>query len=179
MTTGDPSKELRLLLSFFGESRIPHCRELSAASIPEPFRHLLVHDSHMTVTLEDHFGCPVVVRPYQVHRVGDVYGRKLDLLTERDGQVVMTGAMLFNLSLVTSKVAEAILAESAPLGRILIANDILRRVSSETYVEIEARDPLAARFGLNPPRAAFGRLATIFCDEKPAVDLLEIVTPEA
>lgn len=176
---GDPSKELRLLLAFFGESRIPHCREVPPEEIPEPFRSLLVHDNHMTVTLEEHFHDRVVVRPYRVQQVGDLYGRKLDLLTEKTGQVIMTGAMLFNLSLVEPSVGEDIIAQKSPLGRILIEANILRRVSRGRFIHVEARDPLAQRFGLPEPKACYGRLATIFCDEQPAVDLLEIVTPEA
>jgi hypothetical protein len=33
-------------------------------------------------------------------------------------------------------------------------------------------------FGLDRPRATYGRLAYIHCDHKPAVELLEIVRPE-
>lgn len=176
---GDPSKELRLLLAFFGESRIPFCREVSPDEVPAPFHQLLVHDNHMTVTLEEHFHDRVAVRPYRVQQVGDLYGRKLDLLLEKTGQVVMTGAMLFNLSLVEPAVGDDIIAQKSPLGRILIEANILRRVSSGRFLSFEAKDPLAQRFGLEPPKPAYGRLATIFCDEQPAVDLLEIVTPEA
>ena len=32
----DPSKEVRLLLAFFGESRLPRCAEVRAAELPEP-----------------------------------------------------------------------------------------------------------------------------------------------
>jgi hypothetical protein len=33
-------------------------------------------------------------------------------------------------------------------------------------------------FGLKEPRITYGRLALIHCDHQPAVELLEIVTPE-
>ncbi|MFO0947036.1 MAG: hypothetical protein U1D30_14020 [Planctomycetota bacterium] len=179
MSDEDPSKILRLLLAFFGESRLPECREIAPSDVPPPFHSLLVHDNHMTVTLEEYFGKRVIVRPYQVHRVGDLYGRKLDLLLEGNGRVVMTGAMLFNLSTVSPEVGALILEQKTPLGRILIEHDILRTISGGTYVRIEPTDPLAARFGNPDPVACYGRLATIFCDGKPAVDLLEIVTPTA
>ena len=40
------------------------------------------------------------------------------------------------------------------------------------------RGPLARWFGLSEPRLTYGRLALIQCDERPAVEVLEIVTPE-
>ena len=72
---------------------------------------------------------------------------------------------------------EEILAAQTPLGRILIQHRVLREVTSEAYLRVESDDPLVARFGLPEPRVAYGRLATIFCDGVPAVDLLEIVAP--
>ena len=41
-----------------------------------------------------------------------------------------------------------------------------------------ADDPLIARFGLAESMPAWGRLATIFADGRPMIDLLEIVRPE-
>ena len=174
----DPSKEIRLLLAFFGESRIPQCLEIDAEEVPQSERELLVHRRHMTVTLEEYYRDRVKVVPYRVHQQGDLYGRKLDLVAVSSGLVVMTGIMLFNFSCCGSKVRDLILAEEVPLGRILIENRILRRISSETFVRIEAGDPFVERFDLKAPQPAFGRLATIFYDGEPAVDLLEVVRPE-
>jgi hypothetical protein len=174
----DPSKELRLMLAFFGEAQLPRCREIPADQIPEPCHRLLVHNKHMTVTLEEHYGEPVRVRPYLVRHEGDVYARKLDLVVGPDDLVIMTGIMMFNLSFATPEVREQIIEQRLPLGRILIAHNILREISTTSFLEIAGDDPLAARFGLDPPRAAYGRLATIFCNGNPAVDLLEIVRPE-
>jgi hypothetical protein len=50
-------------------------------------------------------------------------------------------------------------------------------VTGQAYLKVDANDPLLERFGLTQPLPAFGRLATIFCDDLPAVDLLEIVRP--
>ena len=176
--TIDPSKELRLMLAFFGEAQLPKSHPIAAAAIPQPDRDLLVHDNHMTVTLERHHGTPVAVRPYQVHRQGEVYARKLDLTVEPGRRVVMTGIMMFNFSFCDERVRDLILEQKVPLGRILIEHEILRSISATSFLKIEAADPLVARFGLTDPRPAYGRLATIFCDGRPAVDLLEIVRPE-
>ncbi len=178
MSPLDPNKELRLLLAFFGESRVPDCEVVRADQVPDPWHRLLVHDNHMTVTLEARWGEEVKVVPYQVHRQGDLYGRKLDLEIA-DGTVVMTGVMLLNFGVCPASVREAVESESAPLGHILIQSGLLRRITSESFVRVAATDPLAQRFRLEEPREAWGRLATIFADGLPAVDLLEIVRPDS
>lgn len=173
----DPSKEIRLLLAFFGESRLPKCAPVSAEKIPEPYRWQLVHENHMTETLESYHKTKVDVHPYERQRHGDLYGRKLDLTRQTDQRVVMTGLMLINLNLTDEKVAAEIVAEQKPLGRILVEHNVLRQVSPGSYVRIAADDPLSLRFGTDPAKETYGRLATIFYNGAPAVDLLEIVAP--
>ncbi|MEF9995512.1 MAG: hypothetical protein RR784_02880 [Burkholderiaceae bacterium] len=165
------------MLAFFGDARTPLARPIAPAAIPSPYRQLLVHNGHMTEVLEAHHGASVDVHPFSIHRKGEIYGRKLDLSCRSTGEIVMTGLMIFNLQSVAPMVREEILAARIPLGRILINHRVLREVTSEAYFHISADDPLAARFGLAEPRDVYGRLATIFCDGAPAVDLLEIVRP--
>jgi chorismate-pyruvate lyase len=172
----DTSKELRLLLAYFGEARPVRCEEVPGPHVPEPYRRLLVHDEHMTVTLERYYDSPVRVVPYRVHRHGDLYGRMLDLLDKND-RVVMTGLMLFNFNFCNAEVRDEIIAAQGPLGRILIEHDILRHVSPTAFVRIAGDDPLARRFHAPEPKPVYGRLATLFCDNQPAVDLLEVVAP--
>lgn len=179
MSIYEPKKELRLLLAFFGDSKLPHCEPILPEEIPDPYRQLLVHHNHMTVTLEQHHNDKVRVVPYQVHRQGDLYARKLDLITENGNKIVMTGLMLFNFAFCSDTVRDLIIEQKTPLGRILIEHNIMRRVSAGTYLRFEADDDLVARFRLEEPRPAYGRLATIFYDEQPAVDLLEIVSPDS
>ncbi len=106
-----------------------------------------------------------------------MYGRKARPLSSRSGKIVMTGLMIINLTFVKEEVARLIVEGKTPLGRILVDNNVLREVSSGAYLRFEPSDPLVARFRQDHPRPAYGRLATIFFDGKPAVDLLEIVAP--
>jgi chorismate-pyruvate lyase len=176
-TSIDASKLVRLMLAFFGDSEVPQARAVEAAGIPAPYRPLLVHNGHMTEALERHHGGTLNVRPYRIRREGDLYGRRLDLHVAGVDGPVMTGIMIFNLALVAAAVRDEIVAAASPLGEILIRHRILRRVVPDAYLEFDAADPLLARFGLPSPRRAYGRLATIDCDQRPAVDLLEIVRP--
>jgi chorismate-pyruvate lyase len=131
----------------------------------------------MTVTLEKYHGKPVTVVPWRVQRNGDIYGRKLDLIVE-PGKIVMTGVMLINFGFCSKAVQEEVVSETAPLGRILIKHNVMRRIDATAFVRLPAEDALVQRFKLSNPQPAYGRLATIYCDEKPAIDLLEIVAPE-
>ncbi|MGH6622788.1 MAG: hypothetical protein ACREBN_02395 [Burkholderiaceae bacterium] len=172
----DPVKVVRLMLAYFGDSEVPLATAVEPATVPAPYQSLLVHHGHMTEALEKFHGAPVTVHPYRVRREGEMYGRRIDLRVG-GGPPVMTGIMIFNLALVPAAVRDEILRAETPLGQILIKHRILRRVSSDAYVRLGARDPLVARFELTGARPAYGRIATIHCDQQPAVDLLEIVRP--
>lgn len=173
----DPAKVVRLMLAFFGDSEVPRARAVEPSSVPQPYRALLVHNGHMTQMLERHHGGALAVHPYRIHREGDIYGRRIDLRIDGHDAPVMTGIMIFNLALVAATVRDEIVRAASPLGEILIRHRILRRVAPDAFLEFGPRDPLVARFGLPAPRPAYGRLATIDCDRRPAVDLLEIVRP--
>lgn len=173
----DPAKVVRLMLAFFGDSEVPLAQAMAAAELPEPARRLLAHSGHMTEVLTRHHGGALTVKPYRIRREGEVYGRRLDLFADGVDGPVMTGIMIFNLALVAAGVRDEILRAQTPLGEILIRHRILRRVSPDAFLRFAAADPLVARFGTAAPRPAYGRLATIDCDQRPAVDLLEIVRP--
>ncbi len=172
----DPAKVVRLMLAFFGDSEVPRAASIHADDLPEPYRRLLAHHGHMTQVLNARHGAALRVLPYRIRREGDMYGRRLDLFAEGDDRPVMTGIMIFNLALVGGSVRDEITAAGAPLGEILIRHRILRRVVADAFLRFDQDDPLVARFG-RVDQPAYGRLATIDCDQRPAVDLLEILRP--
>lgn len=165
------------MLAFFGSGEVPLARTLAEDLLPAPHRSLLAHNGHMTEVLHRHFGGPLSVHPYHIRREGEIYGRRIDLRVAADDRPVMTGIMIFNLALAGTPVRDEIVRAQSPLGEILIRHDVLRRVSPDAFLEFDPGDPLVSRFGLPLPQCAYGRLATIDCDGRPAVDLLEIVRP--
>jgi hypothetical protein len=62
-----------------------------------------------------------------------------------------------------------------PLGDVLIQANVLRRIEPKWYYRFAGDSPVHAGFGEPKPKAAYGRLGTIYCDERPAIELLEIV----
>ncbi|HVS14068.1 MAG TPA: hypothetical protein VMV46_09090 [Thermoanaerobaculia bacterium] len=156
----------------------PELRPIDPGGVPQPYSRLLAHEDHMTVTLERHHGGPVELVVLDQRRAGPLYARKILLLDGRR-RVVQLGIMQFDFRHCGDQVRDAILERSTPLGRILIETGVLRRISTHQLVEIVPDDELRRHFGLSAawPGRVYGRLATIFCHDEPAVNLLEIVPP--
>lgn len=175
----NPQDELNALVGLFGDSDqlVQSVEHLPGALLPEPYRRMLVHDNHMTVTMEEHYGSPVEVRVIdQVDRDG-LYCRKIVLLKAGTSQVVQFGIVRFNFHYVTPEVRDEIVAGATPLGRVLINHNVLRHIDLGAILKITVGDELAELLQMESGGVTYGRLATIFCNRHPAVDLLEIPAP--
>ena len=151
---------------------------LAGDELDGAYKELLVHTHHMTVTLEERCGQPVFLEVLNIRHEGDSYARKLILRAGNDGPVVLAGIMRFRLECVAQKVREEIISAEIPLGRILIENQVLRKIETIAFL----RFPLGNSFGELLDSAegelfTYGRLALIFCDGEPAVELLELIPP--
>jgi hypothetical protein len=62
---------------------------------------------------------------------------------------------------------------------VLINHNVLRHIDLGALLRIIPGPELCEIFGCRPEHVTYGRLATIFCNRVPAVDLLEIAAPEA
>ena len=172
----NPLDELSRLTGTFAEQQplFANAEHVPAAMTPEPYRQMLVHDHHMTVTMERYHESTVDVRVLEQVLDGDVYSRKILLLKSGTEQVVQFGIVRFDFSFVTAAVREEILSEGIPLGRVLINHNVLRHVDLGAILKITAGPALADYLQMESGDVTYGRLATIFCNHKPAVDLLEI-----
>jgi hypothetical protein len=146
-------------------------------AVPEPYHRLLVHPHHMTVTVEEYYGSPVNVRVLDRRLAGDTYARKILLELQSDGRVVQFGVVRIHLNYCGEAVRAAILEEKTPLGRILIEHDVLRRIEPTAYFRVTPGPRLTKWFRLPEPRDTYGRLGIIHCDERPAIEVLEILAP--
>ncbi len=144
--------------------------------IPEPYRKMLVHHVHMTVTVEEHYQQPVTIEVLASRQVGESYGRET-LLQLPSKQVVQFGAVRIDLTCCAEPVRNAILEEKTPLGRVLIDHNVLRRIEPTAFLQITPGPKLAGWFGLTRPEICYGRLGVIFCDDRPAIAVLEILAP--
>jgi len=161
---------------------------VDAADVPEPFRGLLDHTSHMTVAMERFHGGPVTVEAVAVHADGGgsadgrVWYEREIVLRSTAGRLVQHGIVRIDVGRVAPAVAAEIRAATRPLGRILIEAGMLREVQRVGLLRVEAGPEFQAILGLDgaaegPLRQTFGRVAEIALDGVPAVELLEIVVP--
>jgi chorismate-pyruvate lyase len=158
------------LLALFPAEGHPACTEVPGDAVPEPYHGLLVHEHHMTVTVEAYHGSPVDVRVLEARQDGQLYSRRILLVLQASGEVVQFGIVRIDLSQLAPEARERIVEGKTPVGRVLIEHDVLRRVEPTTYL----RFPSAPWFG---GQATYGRLAIIHFDGEPAVEVLEVVAP--
>jgi chorismate-pyruvate lyase len=151
--------------------------EVSPDEMPTVFQQLLAHNNHMTVTVEGYHRSPVDVRVLDKTIAGDHYARKILLARQTDGSVVQYGIMRIDLSHVNPVVRQKIESEEIPLGRVLISHDVLREVELVSLWRIEPGTELRELLGTAPNEIVYGRTALIHVAGEPAVELLEVVTP--
>jgi chorismate-pyruvate lyase len=175
----NPLTELDSLLGLFpqDEPLIEAAEHMPSSQTPEPYKQMLVHDHHMTVTMESYHGTSVDVRVLDQNLTDDIYARKILLLKSGTDQVVQFGIVRFNFQYVTDDVRDEILAGQTPLGRVLINHNVLRHIDLGAILKITAGRGLASLLQMPEGDVTYGRLATIFCNHRPAVDLLEVSAP--
>ncbi len=144
---------------------------------PEPYHHMLVHEHHMTVSMESWHNCSVDVDVLASRFENGLYLRKIVLRKGGTPQPVQFGYVRFNLELVTPQVRHEILEEKVPLGRVLIQHNVFRHVDLGAILRFTAGPGLERYLHMQPGDVTYGRLATIFCNGIPAIDLLEIAAP--
>lgn len=162
---------------FRGTVPPPEFEIVPPAAVPEQYNGLLVHNHHMTVTVEAHYGSLVNVRVLDRRRLGDRYARKILLTLQSDARVVQFGIALLWLNHCSAPVRAAILEEKTPLGRILIEHNVLRQIEPTAFFRVTTDSLLGGWFGRAEPTVTYGRLGVIYCDHKPAIELLEILAP--
>ena len=167
---------LELCKPFVSDGFDPQCAVVQPDEIPFPQDQLLVHHEHMTVVLERHHGTAVRVHVLEEHLDGDLYTRKISL-TRGDGDTVVEwGIVRLDFRYMDRDVRDEILRKQMPLGAILIKHDVHRRVKPRFFLRFPPGGPVLRLFGAQESRPVYGRLGTIYCDEEPAIELLEIVT---
>ncbi len=148
-----------------------------AEAVPPPFDQLLVHENHMTVTVESFHNSLVNVQVLDETKSDDIYARKILLTRKSDGQIVQFGIVRIHRHLLPEATREAIERGEIPLGRILIEQGVLRKVELCDLWKCQTNGELQQLMQLDQPTTLFGRTAIIYVDQQPVIELLEIVTP--
>ncbi len=156
---------------------VPECVIVQPDEIPHPQDQLLVHHNHMTEVLERHHGRPLSVHVHEEHQDGDLYTRKITLTpVGRDDRTVEWGVVRMDFRYMDPAVRDEILAKELPLGAVLIKHNVLRRVKPRWFLRFPAAGPVLSLFGPGAAtEALYGRVGTIYCNEEPAIEVIEIV----
>lgn len=148
--------------------------EIPVEQLPDPYRQLLGHTHHMTVTVENYHQSPVDVEVLD-KRINDThYSRKILLRRQSDNGVVQFGIVRLNRTALSPEVRDEIESEQIPLGRVLIQHNVLREVKLMSTWKIKPGPDLVRAFG-GSLEVCYGRTALIYADGVPAIELLEIV----
>lgn len=148
---------------------------ISVEELPRDARVLLAHHDHMTVALESYHESPVNVDAVAEWRDEASYARTSLLSRQSDGAVVQFGMMRIWLTDLPAEAQNEITSKRAPLGRVLIDHNVLREVELITLWKIKPGPVLQGHLGVSAKQLIYGRTAQILVDERPTVQLLEIV----
>ena len=106
----------------------------------------------------------------------DFYSRKIFLTRGNRSESVELGVVRMDLRCVEQLARQEILQGRQPLGAILVRHKLLLRIEPRWYLKFPAGSPVLSWMGYPRQGPFFGRIGTIYCNDEPAIELLEIVT---
>jgi chorismate-pyruvate lyase len=132
---------------------LPPLEVVEPASIPEPYRSLLVHERDMTSTLENFHQAGLHLRLVSRQQREDEYFREVVLVLDETEAPVEFGAIRITLARFPAAARAAILEERFPLGHILKEFSINYLSRPKSFVRL-ASDKFISRL-LNLPGVHF------------------------
>jgi chorismate-pyruvate lyase len=166
----------RLATLFFSDlAELGRFEPASVDQLPADAQALLAHTDHMTVSHESFHHSQVSLQALDEWRDEASYARASLLSRQSDGAVIQFGIMRIWLADLPADAQHEITSKRAPLGRVLIEHNLLRDVELITLWEIKPGPVLQKHLGVGETATIFGRTAQILVDERPTVQLLEIV----
>lgn len=160
--SADPKHLLDLFmpLEFFYASRnsgMPTPTLIPGHEMPEPYRHLLVHESDMTPRLRNFHNSAIGLNVVE-RQVGEQFVMRLVVLHRSDtGAPVEVGAIGIQLDGFDDELRAAILAGLVPLGGLLEQAEIVHESSPKAYFSIQADAFLAELLGQPVGVTLYGR----------------------
>ena len=154
---------------------LPEVKAIAPESIPYPYRTLLAHTSDMTLTLERHFGGPLVVRALSTMTSGSWYLRRVLLVQEYSGRPVEMGAIRIRLSGLSAELQRQIRRNRTPLGRLLRNGGVDFESRPKAFLEITPNAEMMGVFWMRESRTLYGRRTEIFVAGAKIGDIVEIL----
>jgi hypothetical protein len=153
----------------------PTAKAIAPDRIPQPYRALLVHQRDMTLTLEDHFGGRVVLRPLSTFTTGPWYYRRVLLAQEYSGRPVEMGAIRIKLAALPKAVQAEIRRNEVPLGRILRDGGVDFTSMPREFFAVVPNPEMMGVFWMREPRTLYGRRTEVLLDGAAIGDIVEVL----
>jgi len=154
---------------------MPRVTVVSPDQIPQPYRSLLVHDSDMTRTLEDHGGDRAVLRPLSTFLSGASYFRRILLVRASSGRPLALGAIRVRLDAFPPRLRTKILARQIPLGRILREGRFAYASTVKALLAVEPTPEIMGIFWMRESKTLYGRRSEMFRDNTKIADIVEVL----
>ncbi len=152
--------DLLMPLQFFysmDDEPLPVVHFITGAEVPEPGRHLLVHDSDMTPRLRAHHGSAISLRVVQSQVATSFVMREVVLSRVSDGVPVEYGAIGIQLEGFPAHVRDLISAGQRPLGSILEEEGVPHTSSPRAWFQVESDDRISQLLLCPPGTLLYGR----------------------
>jgi hypothetical protein len=171
--------DLFMPLAFFyarQESSMPQPALIEGATMPEPYQHLLVHESDMTPRLRNFHGTEIGLRVVEREVSEDFVMRLVVLFRQDNLQPVEIGAIGIQLAGFPEETRAGILAGTIPLGGLLETHEIQHESAPKAYFAIETDALLADLLGAPLGTTLYGRCnALSHSDGMIFADIVEIL----
>jgi len=166
MTVMQPT-DLLYPLTLFRENGgrpLPPFEVLDGATLPEPYRTLLVHEGDMTSRLEAFHGGTIILEVLHREETPEAYRREVVLHAEQSGRPVEYGAIEINLDAFAPRVRAAIVEAHLPLGGVLNRFGVRYRSEPKAFIRLGPDAIMDGVFGLFGSPGFFGRCNVLLGD---------------
>jgi chorismate-pyruvate lyase len=175
------TSELLYPLSLFRQRDgrpLPIVQVIDGATMPEPYKSLLVHHGDMTSRLENFHGSPMKLRVLNLERSPDAYRREVLLCARESGLPVEYGAIEINLQPFEESLRSEILEGRLPLGGLLNRAKFGYRSEPRGYLRIMPDLTLCRLFGVDVAAAFFGRSNSLLAENGAVIArIVEVLRP--
>jgi chorismate-pyruvate lyase len=154
---------------------LPRVSPIDANDIPPPYRSLLVHQVDMTLTLENHFGGRVALRPLATFTSGPWYFRRVLLAQEYTGRPVEMGAIRIKVGAFPDRIRRQILKNDVPLGRLLRDGGVKYESRPLAFLSVTPNTEMMGVFWMREPRTLYGRRTEMVHDGRKIGDIVEVL----
>ena len=154
---------------------LPHVSPVDPDDIPLPYRSLLVHKVDMTLTLENHFGGRVALRPLATFSSGPWYFRRVLLAQEYTGRPVEMGAIRIRIGAFPGRIQKQILKNDVPLGRLLRDGGVKYESRPKSFLAVTPNSEMMGVFWMREPKTLYGRRTEMLHEGTKIGDIVEVL----